>query len=140
MAADDTKPFHNPFGALASLTGIQPEPAGGLPSPAAPNPTGPAAPSTRANSPKSAPKSPSGPGPARAVVRLERSGRGGKEVTVVEHLGLTPAQREVWLKELKSGLGCGGTVEGDALVLQGDQRKRLPALLTARGVKRVTLG
>ena len=28
-------------------------------------------------------------GPARAVVRLERKGRRGKEVTVVEQLGLT---------------------------------------------------
>ena len=140
MAADDTKPFHNPFGALASLTGIRPEPPAGSPSTSPPVPDSQTPPSARTNSAKSAPRAPSGPGPARAVVRLERSGRGGKEVTVVEHLGLPPAQREVWLKELKSGLGCGGTVEGDALVLQGDQRKRLPALLTARGVKRVTLG
>jgi translation initiation factor 1 len=140
MAADDTKPFHNPFDALASLTGIKPEPAGGSTPLGPPVPDVPAASSARASSAKPAPKPPSGPGPARAVVRMERSGRGGKEVTVVEHLGLPPAQREVWLKQLKSGLGCGGTVEGDALVLQGDQRKRLPALLTARGVKRVTLG
>jgi len=31
-------------------------------------------------------------GPARAVVRLERKHRGGKEVTVVEKLGLAPAE------------------------------------------------
>ena len=29
-------------------------------------------------------------GPARAVVRMERKGRGGKEVTVVEQLELRP--------------------------------------------------
>jgi len=29
---------------------------------------------------------------------------------------------------------------GDRLILQGDQRQRLPALLTARGVKKVTVG
>ena len=71
---------------------------------------------------------------------MERSGRGGKEVTVIEHLGLQPVEREKWIKALKAGLGCGGLVEGDTLVLQGDHRKRLPALLIARGVKKVTVG
>jgi translation initiation factor 1 len=79
-------------------------------------------------------------GPARAVVRMERKGRGGKEVTAVEQLGIKPDQLEMWLKELKNALGCGGSIEGDAIVLQGDQRKRLPALLAARGVRRVTVG
>ncbi|HZI02954.1 MAG TPA: translation initiation factor, partial [Archangium sp.] len=49
-------------------------------------------------------------------------------------------EREVWVKALKGALGCGGTVEGETLVLQGDQRERLPALLEARGVRRVTVG
>jgi translation initiation factor 1 len=75
----------------------------------------------------------------RAVVRLERAGRGGKEVTVVEHLNLAGLELDRWLKALKTGLGCGGTVEGDAIVLQGDQRKRLPPLLTKRGVRKVTV-
>jgi translation initiation factor 1 len=44
------------------------------------------------------------------------------------------------VKALKSALGCGGNVEDDRLVLQGDQRKRLPALLTERGVRKVTTG
>jgi translation initiation factor 1 len=74
--------------------------------------------------------------PRRAVVRYERSGRGGKEVTVVEQLGLSQAELLVWLKELKSALGCGGSVESDTLMLQGDQRSRLPKLLTERGVKK----
>ena len=58
----------------------------------------------------------------------------------MEKLDLTPAEREAWLKALKAALGCGGKVEGETLMLQGDQRKRLPALLSARGVKKVTLG
>jgi len=80
------------------------------------------------------------PGPARAVVRLERKGRGGKEATIVEKLELPPAERERWLKELKQALGCGGAVEGDALVLQGDLRERVKPLLERRGVRKVTLG
>lgn len=110
-------PFNNPFAAL----GLKREEL----------PSGPAPAPVKAEEPK---------GPARAVVRMERKGRGGKEVTVVEQLGLPEAEREKWLKALKNSLGCGGTVEEDTLVLQGDQRERLPALLEARGVRRVTVG
>jgi translation initiation factor 1 len=120
----DTKtPFHNPFGALGALRDklpasktVEPERVEA----AAPGPP------TRKY--------------ARAVVRLERSGRGGKEVTVIEHLNLTPGDREHWLRALKAALGCGGQVEGETIMLQGDHRKRLPKLLTDRGVKKVTLG
>ncbi|HVK72881.1 MAG TPA: translation initiation factor [Kofleriaceae bacterium] len=77
--------------------------------------------------------------PARAVVRLERKGRGGKEATIVEKLGLAPAELERWCKDLKAALGCGGAVDGDAIVLQGDLRPRLEAVLTARGVRKVTI-
>lgn len=118
---EEKKPFHNPFASLAHLRGTLPEPPQGE-APAKPPP----APSTKSV--------------ARAVVRLQRTGRGGKEVTVVEHLDLRDAEREKWLKTLKAALGCGGSVEGDALVLQGDHRERLPKLLSARGVKKVTLG
>ncbi len=79
-------------------------------------------------------------GPARAVVRLERKQRGGKEVTVVEKLGLPAADLEKWCRELKQACGCGGSVEADAIVLQGDLRKRLPDLLTTKGVGKVTVG
>ncbi|HEY6173400.1 MAG TPA: translation initiation factor [Kofleriaceae bacterium] len=79
-------------------------------------------------------------GPGRAVVRMERKGRGGKEVTVVEKLDLRPAELEIWCRDLKHALGCGGSVDGDAIVLQGDLRTRVPAVLTARGVGKVTVG
>ncbi|MFV8751511.1 translation initiation factor [Nannocystaceae bacterium ST9] len=79
-------------------------------------------------------------GPARAIVRYQRKGRGGKEATIVEQLGLAPAQLDEWCREFKRALGCGGAVEGELLVLGGDQRARLPGLLEAKGVRRVTLG
>ncbi len=78
-------------------------------------------------------------GPARAVVRYERKGRGGKEVTVVEHLGLNNLELEKWTKELKQALGVGGHLEGSVIVLQGDCRPRLEAALLARGVRKVTV-
>ncbi len=87
-----------------------------------------------------APESPPSPkGPARAVVRLERKQRRGKEVTVVEKLDLPQAELEKWCRELKQSLGCGGAIEGDAIVLQGDLRQRLPAVLTKKGVGKVTV-
>lgn len=121
--ADDRTPFHNPFASLGHLRGAGPSP----PSPASTEAKGtvPAV-ATRGTIP-------------RAVVRMERSGRGGKEVTVIDHLGLPPDELSHWLKALKSALGCGGVVEEASIVLQGDQRTRTPALLTARGVKRVTV-
>jgi translation initiation factor 1 len=116
MADDEKKPFHNPFAALAGLKDKLPE----------------------GKTPKQVAEIEK-KRPARAVVRLERTGRSGKEVTIVSHLELPVMEREVWLKALKSGLGCGGSIEGDALVLQGDQRERLPALLEKRGVKKITV-
>jgi translation initiation factor 1 len=91
-------------------------------------------PAPEASKPPAEPK-----GPARAVVRLERKQRGGKEVTIVEKLGLKPAELERWCKELKQALGCGGSVENDAIVLQGDLRKRAADTLTAKGVAKVTI-
>ena len=88
------------------------------------------------------PPAPAGgaPAPERAVLRLERKGRGGKDATRVERLGLPRGELEAWLADLKAALGCGGAIEGEELVLQGDQRGRLPALLAARGVRKVTSG
>lgn len=116
------KPFHNPFGALAHLRpNTNSEPSKELPPPEPPI--------------KPEPRAATVP---RAVVRLERKGRGGKDVTVLEQIDLTPTVRQRWLKELKAALGCGGSIEGDAIVLQGDHRKRLPELLTKMGVRKIS--
>jgi translation initiation factor 1 len=114
MSDEPKKPFNNPFGALAGLKAALPK-----------------AEEKAAKEPK---------GPAKAVVRMERVGRGGKEVTVIEQLDLPVNQREEWLKALKGSLGCGGSIEGTALILQGDQRERVPKLLEKRGVRRVIVG
>jgi translation initiation factor 1 len=90
--------------------------------------------------PGHAPPAPVKKGPARAVVRMERKQRGGKEVTVIDKLALPPAELEKWCRELKQALGCGGSVDGELIILQGDLRQRLPAVLTARGVLKVTTG
>jgi translation initiation factor 1 len=112
----------DPFAALEKLRASLPR--GPEPAPAAP-----------------AAQAPAGPrAPARAVVRMERKGRGGKEVTIVDRLGLPPTELERWCRELKQALGCGGAVDGELIVLQGDLRPRIAAVLEARGVGRVTVG
>ena len=119
----DKRLSHNPFAALGPLKRSLPDATAAAPEP--PPPPTPVAASRQ----KSVP---------RAVVRLERSGRGGKEVTVIDHLDLSDVERERWLKAFKSALGCGGIVEDDRLVLQGDQRDRVRRLLIDRGVKKIT--
>ena len=71
---------------------------------------------------------------------MERKGRGGKEVTVIEKLELKEKELEEWCRALKAALGCGGAVDGDTIVLQGDLRQRVPAILTAKGVGKVSVG
>ena len=61
-------------------------------------------------------------------------------MTVVEKLGVKPAELERWCKELKQALGCGGTVDADAIVLQGDLRERVATVLEKKGVAKVTIG
>ena len=53
--------------------------------------------------------------------RIERAHRSGKTVTIVSFRGdPTHAQLISWLKSAKSAFGCGGTLEDDVVVLQGD--------------------
>ena len=120
---DEKTPFHNPFAQLKQLRGDRPIRRRRLPLLPTLNPA------------RSA-----GPSIPRAVVRLERSGRGGKEVTVIEHLAVPPMEREKWLKALKAALGCGGVVEGDAIVLQGDHRARLPKILVRARREEIVVG
>lgn len=77
--------------------------------------------------------------PSRAVIRLERKGHGGKEVTVLSHLEMSEQALGSLLSELKSTLGVGGRRKDDSLVFQGDQRERLRGVLTDRGVKRISV-
>ena len=77
------------------------------------------------------------PLPDDGVVRIARDkkGRGGKTATIITGLPGSEADLDVFLKRLKSSLGTGGTREDRSLIIQGDQRERLMAELTAQGYK-----
>src|SRR4030065_68284 len=63
----------------------------------------------------------------KVTVRLERKGRGGKSVTVVDGLQMRQKEKEALLKQLKTKLGTGGTVKDASLEIQGDHRDALMA-------------
>jgi len=66
-------------------------------------------------------------------VRLDRKGRGGKSVTVIEGLRISSRDRESLLKQLKTHLGTGGSVKDDVLEIQGDHCDAVMASLQQSG-------
>ena len=73
--------------------------------------------------------------PGRAVLSRETKGRGGKTVTRISFRDGSPHDTAALLKSLRTAMGCGGTVEGDDILLQGDQTVRAEEWFTARRVK-----
>jgi translation initiation factor 1 len=59
---------------------------------------------------------------------------------VVAGLGLPAAGLEAIARDLRKALGCGGSVEGDTIVLAGDVVPRAQAWLAARGARRIVVG
>jgi translation initiation factor 1 len=80
------------------------------------------------------------PATGRVRVRLERQGRGGKVVSVVENLPGHPERIEEIARTLKARCGAGGTVKGRAVEIQGDHRDRIVAALEALGIPAVRSG
>lgn len=74
--------------------------------------------------------------PARVVVnlRLEKKGRGGKMVTVLDGLPRNLEFLEGLAKDLKKALGTGGSVVGATIELQGEWRERLRILLPSKNL------
>jgi translation initiation factor 1 len=70
-----------------------------------------------------------------AKLRMEKTGRGGKTVTVVYDLPRNAAFLKRLCSELKKTCGTGGAVADGAIELQGDLRDRLRELLTKKGYR-----
>ncbi len=66
-------------------------------------------------------------------IRFEKSGRKGKEVTVISGLPLDHERLLETARALKARLGTGGTVKGAEIELQGDQRKKTVLELRRNG-------
>ena len=68
-----------------------------------------------------------------AKLRVEKSGRSGKTVTVVYDLPRNDAFLKDLSQALKRACGTGGAVVDNTVELQGDLRERVRALLAERG-------
>jgi translation initiation factor 1 len=66
-------------------------------------------------------------------VRLERKGRGGKSVTLIEGITGTEKFLKEIAKELKQICGAGGTVKSGVIELQGDVRDLVLDKLVEKG-------
>ena len=73
--------------------------------------------------------------PARIVakLRVEKKGRGGKTVSVVDGLPQNSAFLKDLCQDLKRACGTGGAVSAGTIELQGDLRERIRGLLLEKG-------
>ena len=107
----------NPFGSLDSLGKLPPGPAPSSPAPA--------------------PKRNRG----RVDITREKAGRGGKTVTVADGFtGIGLPEKEDLAKRMRAACGCGGTVKGGRIEIQGDQRETVARILSEAGFRPVFAG
>jgi translation initiation factor 1 len=74
-----------------------------------------------------------------AIFRLEKKGRGGKTVTVIDNLPKQELFLKDLTKELKAKCGSGGTYSTEGkeglIEIQGDKRQQVKAIFDKRGYK-----
>jgi len=75
--------------------------------------------------------------PGRVVLRREKSGRGGKTVVVASDFAahFTAADLEALAKRARQACGCGGTVAGREIELQGDDPARARRFFEGEGFR-----
>jgi translation initiation factor 1 len=69
------------------------------------------------------------------IVRLDRKGRGGKSVTVIEGIYMPKEKMDALLKQLKANLGTGGTAKDTSLEIQGDHCEALMEAMKKMGYR-----
>ena len=69
----------------------------------------------------------------RLVVTIDRSGRAGKQVTLVKGFVGTQEDLAALAKVLKTRCGVGGTAKDGEITVQGDWRDKVTALLREMG-------
>tara|TARA_R110002096_G_scaffold86990_6_gene199817 strand:- start:3605 stop:3826 length:222 start_codon:yes stop_codon:yes gene_type:complete len=69
----------------------------------------------------------------KLAITVDKSGRRGKQVTVIKNIQHNPQVIENLAKKLKQQLGTGGTVKGKSIEIQGDHLNKIKALLEKEG-------
>jgi len=75
------------------------------------------------------------PGQQTAAIQRETKGRGGKTVTVIRNLQLSPDELKALATQLKQACGTGGAIKDGMIEIQGDHREKIAAKLRALGYK-----
>src|SRR4029434_3654115 len=70
-----------------------------------------------------------------AFIQRTSKGRGGKVVTLVTNLQLSPDDHNALTKHLKQTRGRGGTSKAGVLEIQGDHREKIAVTLQQLGYK-----
>jgi translation initiation factor 1 len=70
-----------------------------------------------------------------AFLHRASKGRGGKVVTLVKNLHLSPDDYKTLAKHLKQTCGSGGTVKDGVIEIQGDHRETIALALQRLGYK-----
>lgn len=73
--------------------------------------------------------------PEPVVLKIDKNGRAGRTVTLVDGLRMHPEGKTELLSKFKKRCGAGGTIKDGKLEIQGDQRNILKAELEANGYK-----
>ncbi|MEE0978297.1 MAG: translation initiation factor [Muribaculaceae bacterium] len=66
---------------------------------------------------------------------FEKKGRGGKQATIITGFQCGDDELKTIAATIKQKLGTGGSARGGEILIQGDRRKELPALLQGMGFK-----
>lgn len=66
-------------------------------------------------------------------LQRESKGRAGKPITSIKGLPLNQKDMKALAKKLKAKCGVGGTIEGEVIIIQGDQREKLKVELVNQG-------
>ncbi len=75
--------------------------------------------------------------PQQQTIYLHREskGRGGKGVTLLKGFVLSENDLSALARSLKQACGTGGTIRGDVIEIQGEQREKIADLLRKAGYK-----
>lgn len=85
--------------------------------------------------PEPIPKRSKPPNQQTAYLHRESKGRGGKTVTLVKNLVLSNRDMKALAKTIKRACGSGGTVKGNVIEIQGEQRQQIARVLEEMGYK-----
>lgn len=66
---------------------------------------------------------------------VEKKGRGGKVATIVEGFECSDDEVDEIARDLRKRLGTGGSARGGEILIQGDRRDDVAAILRSKGFK-----